>query len=210
VPVNILIIDDQPLVLAGLTAILETNGFTCRSAVDGFAALHHFREQIPDVIICDLNMPNMSGFELLSIVRREYPQIAVIVLSGEYLANMEPSGVLMNAFFQKGQYQPEELVQTIRRLYTEAPLRSLATTDLAPIWMNRRDHAALLVTCTGCLHSFPVASTEEPAGAESQSVTCPSCGDLVTYSVQSVATQVLEPIQRAVADEPEEHIVSRR
>jgi CheY-like chemotaxis protein len=196
---RILLIDDQPLVLAGLAAILEGKGFSCRTAEDGFAALRHFREAIPDVIICDLNMPNMSGFELLSIVRREYPQIAVIVISGAYMTRAEQPGALMNAFFAKGQYHPEELVAKIRELHLESPmLEQGAETELAPLWVSRRNQTSLLVTCNHCLHSFPVDSLA-PAEALVHSVECPSCRKSVSYAAQPIALQVLEPIQEVEA-----------
>jgi CheY-like chemotaxis protein len=198
---RILIIDDQPLVLAGLVAILEGRGFSCRTAEDGFTALRHFREALPDVILCDLSMPNMSGFELLSIVRREYPQIAVIVISGEYLANFQRPGVLMNAFFTKGQYHPEELIAKINELHLQASSHeTIIGAELAPLWMSRQNQTSLIVTCNHCLDSFAI---EKSAAAQTglQSVDCPSCGALVRYAEDSIVMQVLEPI-RQVETEP--------
>ena len=40
------------------------------------------RQSLPDMIISDLSMPNMSGFEFLSVVRRRFPHIPVIAISG--------------------------------------------------------------------------------------------------------------------------------
>lgn len=48
-------------------------GFSVRTAEDGFTALQILREVLPDIILSDLRMPGMSGFELLSIVRRRFP-----------------------------------------------------------------------------------------------------------------------------------------
>jgi len=203
-PTRILLIDDQPLVLAGLVAILEDKGFSCRTAEDGFAALRHFREAVPDVIICDLNMPNMSGFELLSIVRREYPQIAVIVISGAYMTRAGQSGALMNAFFAKGEYHPDELIAKIRELHLEPPImEESAETELAPLWISRRNQTSLLVTCNRCLHSFPVESLA-PSEANVESVECPSCRTIVSYAADPIALQVLEPIQEVEAAWAEE------
>jgi CheY-like chemotaxis protein len=45
-----------------------------RSAEDGFSALVEIRQEIPDIVLSDLNMPGMSGVEFLSVVRRRFPK----------------------------------------------------------------------------------------------------------------------------------------
>ena len=55
-----------------------------RSAEDGFSALEEIRRLTPDVLLSDLNMPHMSGFELLSVVRRRFPAIYAIAMSGAF------------------------------------------------------------------------------------------------------------------------------
>ena len=67
---------------------MSSFGFSVRVAEDGFVALKILREVLPDLILTDLRMPGMSGFELLSIVRRRFPHIptiATIAISGEYI-----------------------------------------------------------------------------------------------------------------------------
>ena len=53
-------------------------------AEDGFEGLAALKQSLPDIIISDLRMPNMNGFEFLSVVRRRFPVIPVIVISGEF------------------------------------------------------------------------------------------------------------------------------
>src|ERR1700751_3727884 len=74
---------DDPLHSA---KILERRGFEARTAADGFAALVELRRSPPDILISDLRMPNMNGFELLSVVRRRFAHIPVIAISGELMA----------------------------------------------------------------------------------------------------------------------------
>lgn len=63
------------------TAVMMQPDSTVADGLDGLHALSKF---FPDVIISDLNMPRMSGFEFLAIVRKRFPHIATIAMSGEY------------------------------------------------------------------------------------------------------------------------------
>jgi CheY-like chemotaxis protein len=63
------------------------------TAADGLEGLHALSKSLPDLIISDLNMPRMSGFEFLAVVRERFPHIATIAVSGEYLTSGNPSGI---------------------------------------------------------------------------------------------------------------------
>src|SRR5271154_6961265 len=91
--IKILIVDDDDALRTSLSSIFTTFGHTVRSAEDGFSALVEIRRSIPDVLISDLNMPGMSGFELLSVVRRRMPGIYVIASSGAFTGNSVPHGI---------------------------------------------------------------------------------------------------------------------
>jgi CheY-like chemotaxis protein len=75
---KLLIVDDDLQVRTLLSVILTKSGHRVCSAEDGFSALAEMRKEIPDIILSDLNMPGMSGFELLSVVRRRFPAIRVV------------------------------------------------------------------------------------------------------------------------------------
>jgi CheY-like chemotaxis protein len=189
---RVLLVDDEPILNKTLSMVLTASGFVCRCAGDGFEALRLLRETPPEILISDLRMPNMSGFELLAIVRRRFPQIAVVVISGEFVANVEHSGLLMNAFFQKGHYQPQQLIDKLRELYKEFPIRPpLAKPTHAPLWINRRNNEYLLATCTECLRSFPIDKGDGVEGGL-QTAECPSCGTTITYAVDSNVLKMLE------------------
>jgi CheY-like chemotaxis protein len=188
---RVLLVDDDPLVLQIHQAILESNGFVCRTAGDGFEALRLLRQTPPDILISDLRMPNMSGFELLAIIRRRFPQIAVIVISGEFNINLQTSGLLMNAFFQKGLYKPEDLIASMRDLYSQAPiLPALPKQAHAPLWINRRSSEYLIATCTECLRSFPIENSAS-SGGHLHTAECPSCMTTITYAVDSTVLDML-------------------
>jgi DNA-binding NtrC family response regulator len=100
--VHLLIVDDEPALRTSYSLILAAEGHSVRSASNGFSALKEIRREIPEVLISDLNMPGMSGFELLSVVRNQFPEIQVVAMSGAYPGYEVPSGVDADAFFQKG------------------------------------------------------------------------------------------------------------
>ena len=84
-----------------LSHIFTELGYSVRSAEDGFSALFEIRQEIPDVILSDLNMPGMSGFEFLSVVRRRFPGIHVIAMSGAFSGDGVQPGVAADAFYEK-------------------------------------------------------------------------------------------------------------
>jgi CheY-like chemotaxis protein len=85
-----------------MSLLLSEVGYRVRSAADGFAALREIRQEAPDILVSDLNMAGMSGFELLAVVWRRYPTIHKVAMSGAFCGNEVPSGVAADAFYQKG------------------------------------------------------------------------------------------------------------
>ncbi len=139
--------------------LLEAQGYEVITAGDGFEALLALKRSLPDIILSDLSMPNMSGFEFLSIVRLRFPTIPVIVLSGEFTALNCPQSVLMDAYFCKGDYTPEALSQKVRELVHELPSRRPPGVPDGPAVWVRNDKGVVAVTCADCLRTFPVAET---------------------------------------------------
>ena len=84
-----------------LLQILTENGYA--AGLRPTASRHWLRSghEVPDFLICDLNMPGMSAIELLSVVRRRFPAIRAIAMSA-FSGDEAPSGVDADAFFRKG------------------------------------------------------------------------------------------------------------
>ncbi len=120
---RVLLVDDEPTVLEVLRVTLEASGMQCSVAGNGSEALTLLRHLVPDVILSDLRMPKMSGFELLPIVRRLYPQVGIVVLSAESLSNAQQSSLPMHAHLQKGHYTLDQLVATIRAVASTLKLQ---------------------------------------------------------------------------------------
>ena len=70
---SVLLVDDDPSMRDLLCMRLEEAGFKARQAEDGIDGLVKLRDELPKVIISDLQMPRMSGIEFISVVRRRFP-----------------------------------------------------------------------------------------------------------------------------------------
>jgi CheY-like chemotaxis protein len=176
---RILVVDDEPYILTTSSAILGGKGYEVRTAKDGFAGLVELRRSQPDLIISDLRMPNMSGFELLSIVRRRFPHIPVIAISGEF-NGIAPEGLIADAFFTKGQYSPEQMFQKIAELIEQAPMRPhIAKPDKAPVWIPKNEAGYIVITCPECLRSFSIPAEE--TRSEVHEAHCIFCDSKIRY-----------------------------
>jgi CheY-like chemotaxis protein len=155
---DVIVADDDPLLVSVLSEIFEGSGYTVRTSSDGFVALTSIRERVPDILISDLNMPRMSGFELLSIVRRRFPSIAVIAMSGAYSGLAVPQGIAADAFYAKGSSNVDRFFEILCAIKDEATRRSSRTAT--PIWIpgvpiDQDGLATIAVACPECLRTFP-------------------------------------------------------
>src|SRR5512142_810376 len=77
---RILIVDDEPDLLHAVRLYLEEEGYMLFSATNGQEALEIVRERLPDLVVLDVQMPKMDGFETLRRLR-ETSQVPVIMLT---------------------------------------------------------------------------------------------------------------------------------
>lgn len=178
---RVLVVDDDEPIRRASEVILSDFGYEVLTAKDGFEALALMRKALPDLIISDLNMPKMSGFELLSVVRRRFPQIPVIAITGEFEERSNP-GLLTDAFFHKGQHSPEELFRRIQSLLEQSPIRPhLPKPDKAPVWIPRNGSYVVL-TCPECLRSFSIPEDEAERGAGE--LACIYCDTKIRFTLE--------------------------
>jgi len=161
---------------------LESKGYVVDTAEDGFAALRKIRACVPDLLISDLRMPNMNGFELLGIVRSEYPQTPIIAISGEFVGE-RVEGVLADAFFQKGHYSPPDLLAKVGELLAK-PRSMTEQAQKAPVWAPT-GNSPVMVTCTKCLRSFPIDPCDESQSVQHE-VRCIFCGAMLKYQLLAI------------------------
>ena len=193
---QILVVDDDPSVRESVAMLLMAAGYDVVAAEDGFRALSQLRKTLPDVVLSDLDMPSMSGFELLSVIRRRFPQISTVAMSGGYVGDEIPFGVIADGFFAKGG-QSKNLFRTIQRLLRTAPARSSDHhRECAPVWIPRNgtDSNAMpyvVLTCAECLRAFSINLTEGTTG-EVLEIPCRSCQSMNRYIIQESRYSALE------------------
>lgn len=80
---NVTLIDDHPILMKGLVSILESSGFVNIVGTGGSVkeALDLLEKQLPDILVCDYNLPDESGLSLIQRAKRLYPSLKIIVLS---------------------------------------------------------------------------------------------------------------------------------
>ncbi len=79
---KLLVADDDHIEKESLATILQREGYDVVTAGDGREALEKIRESMPDLVLTDLKMPYLNGLELLSEIKSNYPDIAVIIITG--------------------------------------------------------------------------------------------------------------------------------
>ncbi len=182
---HILVVDDDEALLATTAEMLSREGYEVITAKDGFEALAALRVGEANILITDLRMPNMSGFELLAVVRKRFPAMGVIAVSGEFAPLTAPEGVLADRFLKKGENSTFELLEIVRELLTESPLRPQpARVNVAPAWLPRTATGYVVLTCPMCLRSYSVPARQVELGALLQD-TCMHCGADISYRIDS-------------------------
>ncbi len=80
---RILVVDDEVLILHTVRLVLATQGYAVAEATSASEALALLVEAPPDLAIVDLGLPESSGLDLLGRIKEEYPELPVIILTGQ-------------------------------------------------------------------------------------------------------------------------------
>ena len=182
---NLLIVDDEAMTRQLMSQIFGDLGYGVRTAENGFAALAEIRQGVPDVILSDLNMPGMTGFELLSVVRRRFPGIRVIAMSGAFSGDAVQPGVAADAFYEKASRLPTllEIVEVLSKpeqAMVKHP-RKVAPIRIPTDGHDRSGESCVTIACPECLRMFPQVLGEEVYFI--RETACTSCGSLIHFAI---------------------------
>jgi chemotaxis protein histidine kinase CheA len=114
---RVLVVDDSPIVRDLLTELLSSVGLDVRSAGDGAAALLSLNERPADLIVCDVEMPVMDGFELLRQLRDRAERVPVVMVTtrGSVSDRAMAAALGADALIVKSEFENAHLLETVRR-----------------------------------------------------------------------------------------------
>ncbi|MBK7202550.1 MAG: response regulator transcription factor [Anaerolineae bacterium] len=127
---RILVVDDEARIRRLERMNLELEGFEVIEAADGFQALDRVREDLPNLVVMDVAMPQMDGFETLHLLR-EISSVPVIMVTVKAEVSDRIHGLDLGADdYLTKPFNPQELVSRIRAVLRRTDDRSLATQEL--------------------------------------------------------------------------------
>lgn len=116
-PFNILVVDDEDALRNVLSSELQSEGYSVASAADGDEAIAIVQQNTFDLVLLDIKMPRVDGFEVLRFIKERYPSTKVIMLTGfADLKNAIESKKLGAEDFVSKPYDLVDLLTTIERV----------------------------------------------------------------------------------------------
>jgi len=125
----LLLVEDNPLTMEALSRMLEADGWEVRPAKDGFQALEHLQLEHPSLVLLDLMMPGMDGFQLVAEMQQHdaLREIPVLVLTAKNLTQDDQdrlTGPPVQQVIQKGACSRENLLRAVRTLAMRSVARN--------------------------------------------------------------------------------------
>lgn len=155
--ITVLVVDDHPMVLEGMRSMLTEISFVVLTSLAQNAqqAIQSIKVELPDIVITDINMPEISGIELTGIVKKEYPSIKVIAMSTfnerSYISQMIQQGASGYLLKSASKEEIEEAILTVNsgRLYMSIDLdlsqQEQQDVKKVPILTSREKEVLLLI-----------------------------------------------------------------
>ncbi|MHB0967077.1 MAG: response regulator transcription factor [Bellilinea sp.] len=126
----ILVVDDEERMARFIRLNLEHDGFQVVEAYRGLDAIHKLRDSLPDVIILDVMMPDLDGFEVLKLIR-EISQVPVIMLTAKGEEDDRVRGLELGADdYVTKPFSPRELVSRVRAVLRRTEAGGFTSRDV--------------------------------------------------------------------------------
>jgi CheY-like chemotaxis protein len=118
---TILVIDDMAIYREPIEAVLKTNGYLVVTAADGAEALAAIAKHRPDLVLLDLEMPNMGGMEVLKRIRKAdaTAHLPVVILSVETDRSRVAEAILLgiSGYISKSKFSLSEMLDRVERAF---------------------------------------------------------------------------------------------
>jgi len=130
--IKVLLVDDEEDFVKSLAERIKMRKLGSEVALNGEEALQIVSDQVPDVMVLDLKMPGIDGMEVLRRVKKAYPSVEVIILTGHGSDQDEKDARRLGAFdYLQKPVDIDHLVQYIKRAYKKKIERSLTAAAFA-------------------------------------------------------------------------------
>ena len=112
---NVLVIDDEVDVRDAIKRVLDRAGYTVRATDNAAGALEELRRSGVDVVITDIIMPKINGVEAIDLIRKEFPAVRIIAISGGGNFGMsayQPNAITTSAYLAAAERAGAHLILT--------------------------------------------------------------------------------------------------
>ncbi len=117
---TILLIEDDPFLVEIYTTKLKEEGFSMAVAIDGQEGLKIIKEKAPDLLLLDIVLPNVNGWEILREIKRDdkLNNLKIVILSNLSQKEEIEKGMKLGAvkYLIKAHYTPSEVVKVIKKI----------------------------------------------------------------------------------------------
>ena len=121
---RILIVDDDRALRESLEMVLAAEGYTTVTAENGEQALERIESSPVDIVLCDLRMPGLDGFELLPQLAPRLPGVPIVIMSAYGTEELAIEAVQRGAYdYLAKPFQPSEVLLTLRKAHERERLR---------------------------------------------------------------------------------------
>ncbi len=150
-------VDDDPHIRELVSVFLRAEGFTVATAVDGLDALEQLAHQKADLVILDVMMPNMDGWELCQTLRASYDlPLLILTAKGETAQKVKGFELGTDDYLVKP-FEPVELVMRVKALLKRYRIAASQTVQIGELLMDRRTFE---ITVHGEIFTLPLKEFE--------------------------------------------------
>jgi len=155
---KIMIVDDDPNVRELVSVLLQNHGFETCEAIDGRDAMQKITNDNPDLVIIDIMMPNMDGFELCHNLRRYYENMPVLMLTakGELASKVKGFGLGADDYLTKP-FEGDELILRIQALLRRYKIEASKVIQIGNVIIDKNSYH---ITIDGVIEDIPMKEFE--------------------------------------------------
>lgn len=113
---KVLVIDDEDIVRTSCIRVLSPEGYQVSVAQNGMEGIRMIEEENFDVVLTDLKMPDMDGIEILKKIKKEWPSIEVIIITGYQAIDAAKKSINLGAFeYIEKPFTPDVVLQAVMK-----------------------------------------------------------------------------------------------